>query len=533
MEGISEQTMGNLNILHIGEKDWFPEENLPEAVDWFFATKEMIAGLVEEWTAVNDASMGELNGVAFRKSKAFKLDALLITCPVAEVEVDALLPFLDPYSVFFLDEGSILEQAADGFAKKLCPRDLPITGAPLDILAFLKKNLFSGQYGDKLKVTEMDILPSFDGTVRYNGFVEVELEGHFGQELTPLFTYRYNLMAGDQLTEIWPEFVKDETIELALEVTMLAKGGISDVVGRTWHHQEELAQPFQLPDGEGIGYYCLTFYAKGNGRLRFGSCHWRQSRSGLGQFILGGQRHVDEKRQEIFTYFHPGDLKPPLNVYFSGYRPAEGFEGYFMMKAMGAPFLLVADPRLEGGCFYSGTDTLEQSIADAIQSALDYLQFSNDQLILSGLSMGAFGGLYYGAWLEPHAVIVGKPFTNLGDVVTNLKLKRPDEFETSIDMLNNVVGRNEEGVQLFNLHFWEKFAEADFSKTKFAIAYMEHDDYDPLAVSRLIDFMSEDGVHIFAKGYEGRHNDNSPAINKWFLNQYAKILSVDFEREEG
>lgn len=44
--------------------------------------------------------------------------------------------------------------------------------------------------------------------------------------------------------------------------------------------------------------------------------------------------------------------KPPLNVYFSGYRPAEGFEGYFMMNKMNAPFILIGDPRLEGGSFY-------------------------------------------------------------------------------------------------------------------------------------------------------------------------------------
>ena len=42
------------------------------------------------------------------------------------------------------------------------------------------------------------------------------------------------------------------------------------------------------------------------------------------------------KISKIYT-FHPGDLKPPLNVYFSGYRTAEGFEGYFMMKRMNAP----------------------------------------------------------------------------------------------------------------------------------------------------------------------------------------------------
>jgi accessory secretory protein Asp2 len=40
-------------------------------------------------------------------------------------------------------------------------------------------------------------------------------------------------------------------------------------------------------------------------------------------------------------------------VYFSGYRPAEGFEGYFMMNKMNAPFILIGDPRLDNPLFKS------------------------------------------------------------------------------------------------------------------------------------------------------------------------------------
>ena len=109
---------------------------------------------------------------------------------------------------------------------------------------------------------------------------------------------------------------------------------------------------------------------------------------------MGGQRFTDEKRDEFIHYFNPGDMKPPLNVYFSGYRP-EGFEGYFMMNKMNAPFILIGDPRLEGGSFYLGSETFEQGIINVIQNALDFLGFKHDELILSGLSMGSFGALYY------------------------------------------------------------------------------------------------------------------------------------------
>ena len=56
--------------------------------------------------------------------------------------------------------------------------------------------------------------------------------------------------------------------------------------------------------------------------------HKRWSRLDFGDFILGGHRYTDAERNEFIYYFNPGDLKPPLNVYFSGYRPAEGFEAF-------------------------------------------------------------------------------------------------------------------------------------------------------------------------------------------------------------
>ena len=109
---------------------------------------------------------------------------------------------------------------------------------------------------------------------------------------------------------------------------------------------------------------------------------------------------MDERNQELFYYFHPGDLKPPLNVYFSGYRSAEGFEGFFMMKKLGTPFLLITDPRLEGGSFYMGSMELERQLIEIIQRYLQELHFTSDQLILSGLSMGTYGALYYASELS-------------------------------------------------------------------------------------------------------------------------------------
>ncbi|HFR3765867.1 TPA: accessory Sec system protein Asp2 [Streptococcus suis] len=522
--------MGKLRIVQIGESDWSQSLELPQEIEWFYARESSISDLLDIWREAgliwDDESVA---GPVMRRP--FQLAGLVVTSPVKEESLQVFQDYLDPYTTFLDEEGRVLEQTQDGFVRAMRPQILPLLSSRMEKLQFLAKNLFSGQYGAKLKVSDIDIHPQFSGSVQYDGNVGVEFSGHFGEDYSPLFTFRYNLVAEEARLEIWPEYIKTGPLSLRFEIVSIRLGSVSDVMDRLYLYEEDFTEPVELPEMEGIGYYSISVSAKGEGSLKMGPCHWRRSRNGLGRFILGGQRMVDAKRQEIFSYFHPGDLKPPLNVYFSGYRPAEGFEGFFMMKSLGAPFLLLSDPRLEGGCFYSGTEELESQIVAVIQESLDYLGFTKQELVLSGLSMGAFGGLYYSAMLEPHAVIVGKPFTNLGDVVTNLKLKRPDEFETSADMLRNVVDSSEDDqIKAFNLRFWEKFSQANLENTKFAIAYMEQDDYDPLATIRLIDFLAEEDVHIFAKGYEGRHNDNSISINKWFMTQYQRVLSHDFGR---
>ncbi|MFR1049999.1 MAG: accessory Sec system protein Asp2, partial [Streptococcus salivarius] len=125
-----------------------------------------------------------------------------------------------------------------------------------------------------------------------------------------------------------------------------------------------------------------------------------------------------------------------MSVYFSGFRPAEGFEGFGMMRAMETPFLLFSDPRLEGGAFYMGTEELENSIKDTIQHYLDYLGFDSDQLILSGMSMGTFPSMYYGADFEPHAIIMSKPLANVGTIGNRARLLAPEVFPTGIDVLH-------------------------------------------------------------------------------------------------
>ncbi|HFI2434269.1 TPA: accessory Sec system protein Asp2 [Streptococcus suis] len=524
-----------MKIVQIGEEDWSVGIDLPENLEWFWVAEDKIQDFLDEQVAAEMAKLQVDQSEEETEPPKIRLrfHAIILAGSVSEELLAPLSSTIEAYSLFKQKGVSVDNQSDTGICRQKVLRDLPFQGTKQETIEYLYRNLFSGQYGAKLKIPEIDVNPNFTGTVQYDGNVGVIFDGQFGQDYETLFTFRFNLPSFSMSLELWPEYIKEAgDTSIRMEIVALRKGSLGDIHNIIHIDEAQMQEPYILRSDEAVGYYSVSFAVKGSGRLKFGVTHWRYSREGLGKFVLGGKGYSDSKRQEIFSYFNPGDLKPPLNVYFSGFRGAEGFEGFFMMKSMGAPFVLIADPRLEGGCFYSGTDELENNVKRAIQDALDYLGFTSDHLILSGLSMGAFGGLYYAAHFKPHAVVVGKPFTNLGDTVANLKLRRPDEFETSGDMIRNVVGGSDQAaIERFNQHFWDKFAPVSFEKTQFAIAYMEQDDYDGHALERLVEHLADSETHIFAKGYEGRHNDNSRAINRWFIAQYHQFLKHDFGRE--
>lgn len=239
---------------------------------------------------------------------------------------------------------------------------------------------------------------------------------------------------------------------------------------------------------------------------------------------------VTSEREEAFYYFDPGNLKPPLNVYFSGYKTQQGFEGYYMMRKMGHPFLLISEARLEGGCFYIGSEEYEDMIEQIIRKCMGSLGFKGSEVILSGLSMGTFGALYYGCRIHPNTILLGKPLASLGDVAGNMRIHAPGG-SSWLDVLHKICGNlDQEAVRQLNDRFWNLFDRTDWRGTRFAAAYMIEDELDENAYVYLQTHIKEAGVRIYGKGLHGRHNDNTPGIVGWFVNQYRAIIWNDFDR---
>jgi accessory secretory protein Asp2 len=401
-----------------------------------------------------------------------------------------------------------------------------------DFLMHEARNYFAKPYGEKFKLRDLAVAQDFQGEVLWNGNYSVELTGDFGDTLHQIVFWRNQIPIFEgQAIDLWLEFAKDPQVEISMTVTQFVMGSVSDVQNVWNFSQEELLGVVTIDNEKPDGLTFFSLNAKGRGRLEIISLHDRYSRRGHGVFLPGGRRYVTADREEVFAYFDPGDRKPPLNVYFSGYKTMEGFEGYHLMHRWKAPFLLLSEARLEGGAFYMGSREYEQQIEKILQGCLQELGFCTDELVLSGLSMGTYGALYYGCVLQPHALILGKPLTSMGDVAANERLLRPGGFPTSLDLLMYHRGSMDgEAIRQMNQRFWSRFDGADWSKTKFIISYMIEDDYDPGAYQKLLEHLSSAGVQVYGKGLHGRHNDDTGGIVGWFTSQYEKVLNEDFDR---
>lgn len=497
--------MNKISVLQVGNEDLSLQLHIPDYV---------------EWNYVNDLKEAIERGY----------DVCVLNRCINEKEARILLKKIRAYTLFLLDDVQV-DQWTTWICTSRRARVLDIQ----TLQEFVNDDIqlfFSYTYGEKYDPHSLSISQSFKGSVSWDGFSGVELEGDYGNDFYQVAYWRGNIpVFKDQSIDFWLEYEKDDSVSIQLKIEQFQSGSLSTLQNRWIFSEEDLESVVCITNKKMDGPVFVSLLAKGKGKLKIVGLHDRHSRKEYGSFLPGGIRKVTSKREEVFMYFDPGDMKPPLNVYFSGYKTQEGFEGFYMMRNMGAPFLLISESRLEGGAFYLGDKEYENLIVSGIQDYLKQLGFDNSQLILSGLSMGTFGALYNGCKLRPHAILLGKPLASLGDMANNERISRPGGFPTSLDVLSKNYGdMSLKSIDALNRRFWELFDKTDWSQTKFVVSYMLEDDYDMTAYNRLISHIDDIGVEIIGKGVHGRHNDDTYSIVAWFKNQYDGILKSDFKR---
>lgn len=510
-----------MRVLQIGAEDWSASCRLPAGVEWCFVDASDASGLDTDLLGRIDVTV--VDGLC----DLDRLEALEpVVTPYTLLLARDLEPLLDDtYLPFLARKAAVFEDLDD--------RQRTVDGLP--------GRYFARQFGQKLEIRKAMLSPLRRSASTYEGNSYLAATVDHREDFRQLVLWKENIAyESDRALELWPEYVKDAGCEIELSVQLIRSGTPDVIAFQKRYSEEELAEPIVFSEPES-GYLACSIFAKGQGVVRVGPIHYRHSRRGAGHFLPGGQRIVDSRREELFHYFHPGNLLPPLNVYFAGYRPAEGFEGYFMMESLGHPFLLVTDPRLEGGRFYLGSEELEDGLLQVIRDRIHDLGFRERDVIFSGLSMGSFGALYYGSQTDALAIIAGKPIVDLGYVAERGRLVRPNDFLTIFDIVSfwdrtaaaGEAAGEASSVDAFTRGLIRRWnGDPGFGDTKILMSYMEHDDYDDRAYYTLLNSQTGKPTTVIARGYPGRHNDDSASIVTWFVNQYRRVIE-EYRRDVG
>ncbi|MDE7068889.1 MAG: accessory Sec system protein Asp2, partial [Schaedlerella arabinosiphila] len=299
--------MAKIQILQLGNEDWNEIYTLPEGVTLDYA---------EEFTEPPE--------------KAY--DLFFLDRNLLEEEIRQVYRSAKAYTLFVTSKVDVR-----GRMEWLCRSRRAQHLPRADIQRFLTEETrfyFPRPYGEKFALRDVAVAHGFSGKVKWNGNQNILLEGDFGEEFRQAAYWRYNNpLPKGEAADFWLEYDKDPSVEIVLEVTIFATGTASVVLERLELSEKDLEQVVRLESSKGNGTLFFSVKAKGRGRLWLTGLHKRLSRGSHGYFLPGGERYVTSSREEAFCYFDPGDLKPPLNVYFSGYKTLEGFEGYFMVKA--------------------------------------------------------------------------------------------------------------------------------------------------------------------------------------------------------
>ena len=503
-----------ISVLYIA-KAIHPKLLLNDNLDSIFLSHENLSPLFEQEDA----------------PKAF--DVVIVENIELLSEFERIESFITPYRFLYTTTELELPETVHQFLFKKKGRKVE-EDELVELLENLE-DLFFGQqaYGDKQKVQELVVSSSFTGSVHYFGFHQVSFSGNFGSDWTPLVSWgrEYQFVGIGKTWEIWLEYELEGDCEFQFILQYIPNGERKRFARREVYSINDLQQPIYIKENDFDPFIQCSIQAKGNGTIKIGALHFRASRKDIGLFFPGGKRLVDSKRQEMFYYFHPGDLKPPLNVYFAGYHSREGFEAYYMMENLGAPFLLISDPCLEGGSFYQCSNEMEAKILQVIQASLDELGFTHEQLTMSGFSMGTFGACYYGFKLDARAIVIGKPLFNLGTIALNGQTIRPNQFNTMLDVVQLITNKtSRESALKLNQHFFDTLQEAKITNLFMAIGYMKHDDYDQTAYYDLMEHIHHHPIRVISKGIVGRHNDNTDGIVNWCIHQYERIMSEFYGR---
>lgn len=190
-----------IDVWQIGTVNWQKKYKIPENLIWQFTEPSDLVQFVN------------------KQSIDSKENLLIIITELEKISsIGKLADFIQPYQVIYNQKLIIDDRNLLDLLKNECAMSIDMSD-PQELLGKIALSFFSGQSGIKVNIGEIEIMPSFQGEISFQGNVKVEMKGDFGNSFRPLVTWRHNMFSDPKRRlELALEFQKDDQVDLELAI---------------------------------------------------------------------------------------------------------------------------------------------------------------------------------------------------------------------------------------------------------------------------------------------------------------------------
>lgn len=207
--------MNKISVLQVGKEDLSLQLHIPDFVDWNY---------------VDDLEEATERGY----------DVCVLSRCVNKEEAYILLKKIRAYTMFVLDSVEL-----KGWTKWIYVSRMAKYVDVNSLQTFIDKDIqlfYSYTYGEKFVPQTLSISQSFKGSVFWNGYTGVELEGDYGDDFYQIAYWRYNIpLFKGQTLDLWLEYEKDESVSIELKIEQFEGGSLSSLQNRWIYSEKDLS----------------------------------------------------------------------------------------------------------------------------------------------------------------------------------------------------------------------------------------------------------------------------------------------------
>lgn len=500
--------MADISVLQIGADDWTPYIHTPN-INWQHTT---ILDMPTQLAYQKDPYVLEQTYVVLTDEV---LNSTLLSSQINAWPARRTIYFANQVTADFQD---VLDERQAFFVTETSPEA---------IVAHLKNDLHFEQIGFTTRFSEQQFIPTPPKGIHFKreGRFSAQFMGDFGQswqQIGTLNTFKDDL-APTVENLIWLDYKKTATIHVKLVVAYYRDGYVQK---KQTISDDELRELTAIGGLENYQNYQILVFASGQGTLDLHALHQRRSRHGLGLLLPGDDRQLTTENEEVLSYFNPGDRQAPLIVNFSSlHAHAEGFDMREALNTVASPYLLFSDVRMQGGAFHIGTETYEKTIIETILKTMKTLHLEPKDVILTGYAMGSFPAMYYASDIQPQAVVIAKPFFNIGTLTENSDFPQVFNQDWTLDVRRFLVGRmNPDDTVGLNQIFWKHIKHGDWQKILVSLLTLSPDEADGQHDTQLLDFFAAQHTPLTHVQKIGSHMSKVPEMVQFIMTrlQYLK-----------